>query len=78
MNILAVMQLRRLSARFQLCTTFNEFVEAAGVASRRFVLMQKCEIVLVEDLEELVPGNFFQLVVGLAEVDPEQAAPPMS
>jgi hypothetical protein len=26
-------------------------VEAAGVASRRFVLMQKCEIVLVEDLE---------------------------
>src|SRR5215217_467348 len=52
----------------------DELVEAALAAVGRLVLVQKCQFVLVEDLEELVPVNFFEIFLGLAEVDAQNAA----
>src|SRR6201999_208666 len=51
-----------------------EFVEAADLAVRRLVLMQEGKLVVVENLEELVPADLFEAFLGLLEIDTQNAA----
>src|SRR5436190_3478401 len=51
----------------------DELVEAALGALVRFLLIEEREVVLVEGLEELVPGDLVQAFVLVAEVDPQDA-----
>ena len=51
----------------------HELVEPAGVATGRFVLIQEAQPVLVEDLEEFFPGDLLQSLLGLAEIDAQDA-----
>ena len=52
----------------------DEFIEAAFLTILRLFLMEKCQLVLVEDPEEFVPGDFLQVFLRLSEIDPQKAA----
>src|SRR5690606_4436129 len=54
--------------------TFYELVEAACLSVLRLVLMQEGQLVLVEDLEEVVPGNLLEFFLRFLEVDAQQTA----
>src|SRR5687768_3732082 len=53
---------------------FDEFVEAAGFAVLRLVLVEKGQLVLVENLEEALPVDFLQSLFRLAEIYAQYAA----
>src|SRR5687768_14753059 len=61
------------SCRMDTSVAMDEFVETAGAAAARLVLVQERQVILVEDLEELVPRDLLELFLGLAEVDAEDA-----
>ena len=56
----------------------DELAEAADLAVMRLVLVEEGEIIVVEDLEELVPGNLLQALFRFVEVDAQDAARPAS
>src|SRR5690606_3139276 len=54
--------------------TFYELVEVACLSVLRLFLMQEGQLVLVEDLEEVVPGNLLEFFLRFLEVDAQQTA----
>src|SRR3954452_11994829 len=53
----------------------DKLEEQALLTIGGLVLMQECELPVLECFEEFVPGDFFQLGVRLGEVDAEYALP---
>src|SRR5699024_9544610 len=51
----------------------DKLEEAALLAARGLVLMQEGELAVFEGLEELLPGDRLQSVVGLGEIDAQDA-----
>src|SRR3546814_9224358 len=60
--------------REELILAVHEFGEAAFIALSGLVLMQKGQIGVIEDFEEFIPFDFFQIVFRLAEVNPQDSA----
>jgi hypothetical protein len=54
-----------------LSRTIDQRVEAAGIAAFRPILIKEGQLVFIEDLKELVPGNFFECFFRRSEIDPQ-------
>ena len=65
--------IRIVSGKGQLRTAsilaVDELEKAAGLAAGRLVLVQKCEFVIIENLEELLPGYSLKFLILLAEIE---------
>ncbi|CCV05719.1 hypothetical protein MESS2_1650002 [Mesorhizobium metallidurans STM 2683] len=57
-----------------LLIALDEFVETAGFSVTGLGLIQKGQIILIEYPEELIPFDRLECFLGLAEVDPQDAA----
>jgi hypothetical protein len=55
---------------------FDELIEPTGVAVLGLVLIEKGQVVLVEDLEKFVPANFLEALLLFAEIDTKHASLP--
>src|SRR4051794_14555164 len=53
--------------------SFDELAETAFLSRRGLLLIKKSEVVLVELLEKLLPGNLCELRVRLTEVEAQHA-----
>ncbi|OEC96057.1 hypothetical protein A9Z06_00895 [Rhizobium sp. YK2] len=52
----------------------DEFIEATFATVLRLFLMEERQLVIVEDPEEFVPADFFEVLLGLTKIDPQKAA----